>query len=166
MDPSTLMKTLGIPEQEINDALEKAGWAQDEIEQAQRRHGEEGRDGPIWNAFLRLEDRHGIMESEIIYRAHCRELIERVVAGGDLTEPTAVEMMRVVREASLRAPLNSTGTGLYLRLFARALPDEAEQVFAEIGRTVGDYERIHGERMDDAESDLRKKLRQSWRADD
>jgi hypothetical protein len=159
------MEALGIAGGAITNTLEQAEWAQEEIEKAQRRHGEEGRDGPIWNSFLRLHDRRGIMQSEVVYRAHCRELIERVVVGGDLTDPTAVEMMVPIMEASLRAPLDSAATGLYLRLFARALPDEAERLFTEMGRTVGDYERIHGERMDDVEVYLRDKLKQSWRAD-
>ena len=42
-----------------------------------------------------------------VYRAHCRELIERYRTGYDLTWGTDAEALCALSEMSLRAPLNS-----------------------------------------------------------
>lgn len=43
---------------------------------------------------------------ESAYRAYLRELVERVVNGGDLDSPTFVELFCIVSEASLNAPID------------------------------------------------------------
>lgn len=53
--------------------------------------------------------------------------------------------------------------GLYFRLYNRALPELAAEIFNHTDFDVGDYERLHRSEMDDAESWLSQKLAQPKR---
>lgn len=135
--------------------MDQARWADDEIEKAQARYGETGR-GPLWSSFGLLRRSHVEMDDEIIYRAHAREILERVAAGHDLRPGTDAEMITVLRDASLKAPFTSSAACLYFRIAARSFP----AIFAAIKEDIDlpAYERLHGESANSHESVLRAKL--------
>ena len=62
--------------------------------------------------------------SRDVYRAHCRELLQRHKQGKSLEEPTLAEMLSAVAGASLKGPFNELGHAAYLRLAKRVLVDE------------------------------------------
>ncbi|WP_042373861.1 hypothetical protein, partial [Streptacidiphilus neutrinimicus] len=68
--------------EETDSVVAVFGWAEEEIEKAQRRHGETGR-GPIWRAGFSLVrptlDR--TRTSEMLYRSHAAELLDRFASG-------------------------------------------------------------------------------------
>jgi hypothetical protein len=135
-------------------------WAEDEIEAAQLRHGERDR-GPLWNSFRLLKPTHERAWPELVYRAHCRELLDRVAAGLDTQPATDAEKIAVLSAASQTAPLNGGAETLYLRIGTRMLPD----LFEGIGDVldIQAYEKVHGSRADDYEAQLARKLAQPWR---
>ncbi len=73
-----------------------------------------------------LEPTHDLMRHGHVrlYELHLAELIGRLVAGGDLTMPTAAELLLACSEASLRAPLNRTGFELYETLMREVFGDD------------------------------------------
>ena len=144
----------------VESVLDRCLWAEDEIEAAQRRHGERDR-GPLWNSFRLLKPTHERAWPELVYRAHCRELLDRVAAGIDTRPATDAEKIGVLSAASQAAPLNGGAETLYLRIGTRMLPD----VFEGIGDVldVQAYEKVHGSRADDYETQLARKLAQPWR---
>jgi hypothetical protein len=152
MDVADIFKDLGSV---MSSAFEKMGWAEDEIEKAQARHGETGR-GPLWNSFLTVRQNEDHMADEIIYRAHAREILDRVAAGHDVRPGTDAEMIASIRAASLMAPLSSTAATLYFRIAARSFPALFATVMSVIDLEA--YEAVHGTAADDQESWLRAKL--------
>ncbi|MGW5918530.1 hypothetical protein ACWFPY_06030 [Nocardia fluminea] len=128
-------------------------WAEDEIAQAQLRHPDIT--DVLHHSFALLTATHDRMSTEFIYRAHARELIERV-ATGVLTKPgTSIEVALSLMQASLVTPLNTTAFGLYLRMWRCAnLP--------ALGGPIQDldhhYEAIVATSIDDLESVARRKL--------
>jgi hypothetical protein len=156
--PSLTLDDL-IREVRETPGLRQLAWAEEEIAAAQDRHGEEGH-GPIWSAFRLLMPTHDRMSLEAVYRAHCRELLDRVAAGADTRPPTAAEMIPALAAASQVAPLNPGAATLYFRLDAKVFP----RLFDEQGVIdVAAYEKVHGREADDYEAWLREKLAQPWR---
>ena len=152
-------------ETQLTPLFDLMGIAEEEIEAAQKRfHEPVGKgDGPIWNSFTLLMPTHPDMKAESLYRVHCRELLDRVGRGEDTRPATHAEMIFALSEASLRAPLDNGATGLYLKLGLKCFPDVMSRVMDEIGRSVGDYERLHGREMEEYEEYLKRRLRQEWR---
>src|SRR4051812_24120718 len=72
-------------------------------------------DPPTFSAFRWAHAR--------LYESHLAELIGRLLSGGDLTMPTAAELLLACSEASLRAPLNRTGFELYETIMREVLGD-------------------------------------------
>ena len=144
----------------IDSVLDRCMWAEDEIEAAQLRHGERDR-GPLWNSFRLLRPTHEQAWPELVYRAHCRELLDRVATGLDTRPATDAEKIAVLSAASQTAPLNSGAETLYLRIGTRMFPD----IFEGIGDVldVQAYEKVNGSRADDYEAQLARKLYQPWR---
>lgn len=144
----------------IDAMLDRLVWAEEEIEAAQLRHGERDR-GPLWNSFRLLKPTHDRAWPELVYRAHCRELLDRVADGIDTRPATDAEKIAVLSAASQVAPLNSGAEALYLRIGSRMLPD----IFDGIGEVldIQAYEKVHGSRADDYEAQLVRKLSQPWR---
>jgi hypothetical protein len=144
----------------INAVLDRCFWAEEEIEAAQLRHGERGR-GPLWNSFRLLKLTHDQAWPELVFRAHCRELLDRVAAGIDTRPATDAEKISVLSSASQVAPLNSGAETLYLRIGSRMLPG----IFDGIGDVLDmqAYETVHGSQADEYEALLTRKLTQSWR---
>lgn len=157
---------------ELDRCFDLMGWAEDEIEAAMQRHGErpafrDGRQvaprGPIWSSFRLLKPTGRLGDkAEFVYRAHCREILERVAAGADTRPATDAEMIVALGQASLVAPFKSSAFGLYVRLFERAFPTEAA-LLAEADVTAEDYEKIFGSEIDDHETWLRGKMVYPWR---
>lgn len=79
----------------------------------------------IWDAFMMLQpDDYMSRLDNQIYRAHCRELIDRIGHGAskDTMElGTDAEALIAFSEASLAAPLTSDGTYAFLRLFRKVM---------------------------------------------
>jgi antitoxin (DNA-binding transcriptional repressor) of toxin-antitoxin stability system len=146
-----------LPEMDFfADQFEIMGWAQDEIDAARQRHGESDR-GPLWNSFLVLKVvDQPYMWSELIFRAHARELLDRVAAGHDVRTATDAEMIAALRESSLTAPLSPAAATLYFRIAARSFPT----LWAVAGdhNDLVSYEAVHGSVADDHEGWLRKKF--------
>ncbi|KOV84805.1 hypothetical protein ADL03_15185 [Nocardia sp. NRRL S-836] len=138
----------------MTDAFERIGLAEQEIAAAQVRHPRHA--DRIWHSFSLLQPDPGLerMNSEMVYRSHCREILDRVAAGEDTRPGTAAEGCCALRNTSLVAPLTSAGAGLYLRLWDAAGFPEIEG-FAE---ARSHYEAFKKPIMDDHEQFLRNKL--------
>jgi len=149
--------------------------AESEIELAQYRHGEKPvvRDetgkvispkGRLWRSFRLLVPTGEMSDrAEFVYRAHCAQILDRVAAREDTREATDAEMMLALGQASLAAPLKASAAGLYLRLFTRAFPHQAADIWGELDRSAEDYDRLYNSQIDQDEAFLRRKARQDWR---
>ncbi|RAS59474.1 hypothetical protein C8D87_11486 [Lentzea atacamensis] len=128
-------------------------WCEEEIQKACARHRSEA--DRIWHVGVSLfYPTHKRMNLELVYRAHCRELLDRVVAGEDTRPGTAAEVICLLHNTSLISPLTSAATGLYMRMYqAAGLPEIPE--FAEM---LVNYEKIERFRIDDHEAEARAKL--------
>jgi hypothetical protein len=134
-------------------------WAEDEIKQAQGRHPEAA--AKLWDTFRLLRGTHELMNTEFVYRAHARELLERVCGDEDCRWPTDVEIVCGLSEASLRAPLNTKAVTLYMRLFARLFPNKAPFE----GLDASAFEHVAGDGADDLYTEVKRASRtqQRWR---
>jgi hypothetical protein len=132
-------------------------WAEEEIAAAQRRHPRQA--DAIWHTFKILTPRDigPGMGTEFVYRGHVHELLDRVAAGTDLRPATAAEILLVLVDTSLQAPMHGSGAGLYFRMWQKAFPDHPMTV-EHAGHQVR-YERLHGSRIDQLEAQLRHRLR-------
>jgi hypothetical protein len=140
---------------EVTDSLaplfEQMDWAEDEIQRAASRHRADG--DILYHSFPLLVSTHRIMVTEFVYRSHCRELLTRLVRGGDTRLGTAAEVCCLCNDASMVAPLKSPAAGLYFRMWAAAFP--TVPLFGNSGRA---HEALEGSTIDDYEDDARRKL--------
>lgn len=137
----------------LTTTLTQQDWAEDEIRRAQQQHPDVA--DVLHHSFSLLTATHERMTTEFIYRAHARELIERVAAGVSTKPGTSVEVVLLLMRASLVTPLNTTAFGLYLRMWRRAgLPD----LGGPIEDLDGHYEAINASGIDDFEAISRRKL--------
>ncbi|MEU4418468.1 hypothetical protein [Nocardia salmonicida] len=137
----------------LTTTLTQQDWAEDEIRRAQQRHPDVA--DVLHHSFSLLTATHERMTTEFIYRAHARELIERVATGVSTKPGTSVEVVLLLMRASLVTPLNTTAFGLYLRMWRRAgLPD----LGGPIEDLDGHYEAINASGIDDFEAIARRKL--------
>jgi hypothetical protein len=85
------------------DAFERMEWAEQEIAAAQARHPQQA--GRIWHSFSLFQPNPGLgrMTSEMVYRSHCREILDRVAAGEDTRPGTAAEGCCALRNMSLQS---------------------------------------------------------------
>lgn len=104
----------------VDDAFTAMGRVEAEIRAAQRRHPRQ--QGVLWHSFKLLLPTSERMRTEFVYRAHCRELLERVAAGQDTRPGTDAELAVALCEMSLQAPLAGPVVALYLRVWRRAFP--------------------------------------------
>lgn len=151
--PTTLDELVEQTCSELGSIFEQMEWAEDEIEHAQRRHP--AKTALLWTTFRLLVPTHDIMRTEFVYRSHCRELLERAAAGEDTRPGTYAEMAIACCETSLLAPLSTAGAGFYMRVWARAFPD---QPLIDADEQLGHYEALERRAMDDHEAVLRRKL--------
>jgi hypothetical protein len=136
----------------LSGVFEQMDWAEDEIKAAQKRHPATA--DLLYHSFKLLCAPHELMAKEHVYRAHCRELLDRVAAGADTRPGTAAQVCIACSESSNLAPLTSTATGLYARMW--------QQAFPRLGMQWDDvsehYEALRGAQIDDAEQEMRRKL--------
>jgi hypothetical protein len=144
---------------QLGPIFEQMGWAEDEIEQAQYRHPDQA--ALLWTTFRLMVPTQDLMRTEFVYRSHCRELLERAARGQDTRPGTAAELVIVCCHTSQLAPLNTTGAGLYMRMWGKAFPDQP--AFEDVADRLDHYEALKGEVMDEQEATMRQKLVQPWR---
>lgn len=106
--------------------------AEEEIAQAKGRSPEHAE--KLHGGFAVLcpsEPLRGIGEN--LYRAHCRELLDRVREGHDTRAATGAEVVAVLSALSLQAPLDRPATFLYWQLFSALFPTESTALRAKVG---------------------------------
>lgn len=144
----------------LAEAFEMVEWAESEIAQAQKRHPDQA--DTLFHSFSLLSVRDGLQPrigTEIVYRAHARELLERVAAGQDTRPGTAAEVVIGLLAAATHTPLTHEGFGLCSRMWeAAGLPD-----VDGLSNTLGHYEAISGARLDDEERNARHACRDASR---
>jgi hypothetical protein len=157
-------------QQALGPLLNAMAWADEEIIAAQRRHPATAGHTTdnttdtiaerIGASFALLRPTHPLMErNDRLYRAHCKELLDRVAVGADTRPGTAAECCVALSQVSLQVPLSTSAAGLYARMWRLAgLPPVALADAAE------HYEALEGSAIDDHEAWLRQKLRQDWRS--
>jgi hypothetical protein len=131
--------------------------AEKEIRDAQNRYP--GAADRIRRSFMLLTPTTDLLtRNELVYRAHCRELLDRVAAGTDTRPGTAAECCVALCETSLRVPLSTSAAGLYARMWkAAGLPD------VELTDSGVHYEALERDAIDRHELDLRARLSQADR---
>ncbi|MEA3201617.1 MAG: hypothetical protein QOE90_3045 [Thermoplasmata archaeon] len=77
-----------------------------------------------------------------VYRAHCRELIQRHQRGESLERATDAEVLCAFSSANLGFPLNRNATAAYAILFKRILKDDPAARALDLGEParLEDYE--------------------------
>ncbi|MEU7480484.1 hypothetical protein AB0A63_31215 [Lentzea sp. NPDC042327] len=115
-------------------------WVEQEIEQAGERYPQEA--DRLWHLGLPLfTPTHECMDYDLVYRSHCRELIDRALAGEDTRPGTAVEVACSMRDVSAAMPLKSSGAALYMRVWRLAgLP-----YIPELAAAGYHYEELNGD---------------------
>lgn len=109
----------------IKQAFHLMGIAEEEIAAGQRRHPSKAKEihkaafmavQPYHKEFWRAPDN--------VYRAHCREIIDRVAAGAKLEIATDAEILYGLYSACQKAPPGDHFSLLYQRLFIKIFPDQ------------------------------------------
>jgi hypothetical protein len=141
---------------ELEGIFERMDWAEEEIEKALAHHPYH-RD-LLWHSFALIRPREvgPRMSTEMLYRSHAAELLDRVAAGADTRGPTAAEMVVVCLEVSKAVPMHGDSAGLYFRVWARAFPNHS--LTAEQADTRNHYEKLFGSRIDVLEQDVARRL--------
>lgn len=86
--------------------------AEQEIAGAQKRHPAQA--DLIWQAFKYLMPTKLLSpKTETLYRAHCREILDRIAEGQPIQPATYAELACLFCTASLAAPLNQDGSAAY-----------------------------------------------------
>lgn len=134
----------------IGSAGQPIFWAEDEIAAAQKRHPESSEE--IWRSFPILLPTHTLMNTEFVYRAHVRELLDRVAKGEDTRPGTWAEIACTCHDVSLKVPLTGDAFGLYCRAWEIAFPQMP--LFTDRDH----YESIYASEIDRLEDDTRRKL--------
>ncbi len=139
----------------IANAFRRMEVAEEEIRAAVARYP--NRSSEIDAAFGYLYPTAVLNElGDEVFRAHCREILERAAHGDDLERGTTAEVLAVLSRGSQVAHLSRIGTLLYMELFGRLFPEEAEVLENPEGGPEPDaYER---ECMADLEEELRRRV--------
>lgn len=144
----------------LGPIFDQMTWCEEEIAAAQARHPE--RADEIWHSFPLLRPTNDLMTREPVYRAHCREILERIATGGDTRTGTAIEVLMVMRETSLIAPLTTAAAGLYFRMWeAAGLPEIDPE--GHVAADLSHYEAIAGSQIDEHEREVRRRIRREDR---
>ncbi|MGV9840046.1 hypothetical protein ACWDUL_38435 [Nocardia niigatensis] len=138
--------------------LEQMEWAEQEIAAAARRHRRAA--DLLFHSRDLLRPTHDLMDREPVYRAYCRELLDRVAVGADTRPATAVELLLVASAASVAAPLDSIGVGLAVRWWQACGLGELTPDLAEVS---GYYDALAGASIDAADTALRHRARRDAR---
>lgn len=106
----------------IGPTFDKVEISEDVIAKARRQYPEH--DVALWNAFKLLMPNKFLYEvPKSVYRAHCREILDRVRKGLDTTLGTKAEIMMALAKASLKSPLKHIASVLYAKLFQEIFPN-------------------------------------------
>lgn len=126
--------------------FDRIGWAEDEIAQAVTRHPEQA--DAIYHSFSLLSggDAAERMSVEAVYRAHAREILERVARGQDTRPGTAVEVVIGLLAAAERAPLSQRGVRPVRAPVGRCGPAGSRRVHREAGTHRGAARLAHRRR--------------------
>lgn len=116
----------------IASAFRRMGIAEEEIDVAKKRWPR--RRTVIHGAFRFLCASHLGRFSDEVYRAHAREIIGRVMRGEDLKPGTDAEILVLLSEASLVAPLASDYAFAMSHVFHRVFPNAGADRFEHAGR--------------------------------
>jgi hypothetical protein len=137
----------------IGDILDCLEFAEDEIQAAMRRHPHIA--DTLWhsNMLLRPTDNRRLT-TEFVFRAHCRELLERVAAGEDTRPATDAEICCTTLAIATQTPIRTTAYGMHMRLWHRTFPGKPILRPDELAG----YETVRGQKMDDLERETRAKL--------
>ena len=116
----------------ISGIFKRMDIAEQEIAAAQERHPEKA--GLLWECFALCKPPSLLDgKADVMYRAHCRELLERVATGEDVAEPTDAELTAAFSVVSLVTPLTDAATFAYVQLFQSVFddipPDLAEVMY-------------------------------------
>jgi hypothetical protein len=150
-------------EESFGPLFDTMSWAEDEIMTARMRYGDHTPGGGRLNdSFRLLKPNMSVRMPEVVYRAHCKELLWRVVTGEDTRRATNAEMLMVAHQASLATPMPLGAACLYYRLFKRALPELWKELLADHA-DIDAYETLHGDKADRWEGYLARKLYQEDR---
>jgi hypothetical protein len=141
---------------ETGPVVAAMSWAEQEIASAINRHRDQG--DVLYHTFglLLPRDIGPGMGTEFVYRGHARELLQRAAAGADLRPATAAEICLALVQTSLQAPMHGPAAGLYLRMWLAAFPDHP--LTAEHADHQVHYEHLHGRRLDELETTLRRTI--------
>ena len=99
--------------------------AEEELEAAKKRHP--GKAPEVHRAFRLIEPGGLLWLDDEVFRAHARELIQRVVDGKDTRLGTRAEVIAALSEASLRAPLPRDETELMAKIATRIFPEKKKE---------------------------------------
>lgn len=133
--------------------------AEEEIRAAQKRNPDHT--AAIWEAFRFLTPSEALRaRGDRLYRAHCREILERIVNGQDLRPPTKAEKLGALAEVSFRFPLNNDLTFVYTRLFVDLF---GKQDFIPDWALSSEIQQSWPGRRQEIEADLDRKLQADWR---
>jgi len=111
---------------QLKRAFELIAIAEQVIDEYKGKHPE------VNNLFsaLRPESDFGSMVDEV-YEHHCHELIKRFIAGQKLEDGTDAEVMMVLSNTSIVAPLNLDGSLAYARIFDKIYGTKNEAGFGK-----------------------------------
>ncbi|MEE8296743.1 MAG: hypothetical protein V3R26_02820, partial [Hyphomicrobium sp.] len=105
--------------------------AEGEISAAKRRTRIDDQREAIHGSFRYLLPTEPLRDKHLdLYRAHVRELIERVRLGEPVDPGTKAEVVAVLADLSLEHPLDPTAALLYARLFAELFPHRDDLHYA------------------------------------
>jgi hypothetical protein len=143
---------------EVSTGLAAVEWAEDEIEQAIKRHPDA--DNDLFHSFRLLVPTidSPAWSVEFVLRGHARELLERVAKGEDTRPGTAAECAMAMAEVSKAVPLHGAGARFYQRMWSQAFPDHP--VWEEAGEH---YKALYCQQIDEHEAYTRRKLSQPSR---
>jgi len=100
----------------VADIFSSMSVAEEEITEAKKRHPEKS--DLIHRSFLILQPTDPTYgKADCVYRSHVRELLERVAKGQDTRPGTIAEVLCVMLEVAIKAPLNQEGQALTEHLF-------------------------------------------------
>lgn len=95
-----------------------------------------------------------------VFRAHCRQIATWVGQGKDPNRATDAELLHVMAETSLRAPLNTEGLLLYFRVFTNVFGEsEAGDILGEVAQNLEYLERNYAATADVLLEQTREKFR-------
>lgn len=143
----------------VSTILDKAIWAEDEIDRTVRKHPDKW--DVLYHSFPLLHLTHNLMiwGADFVYESHVRELLGHIVREPNMRakfDATWAEIACYCSDASQESPMTNSGAGLYFRALAKAFPDQPQFIDQVANRQH--YESLYGEDINRLEQDVRYKL--------